>query len=128
MSKSVNSVTLLGNLGQPVEVRSTQTGIVANISLATNERKKVRDNWEDHTEWHRVVVFGKLAEIARDYLKKGSKLYVTGRLRTTSWADDHQVKRHSTNIVADELILLDGPQGDGNRPPQPPADSCGDRF
>jgi single-strand DNA-binding protein len=123
MSKSVNSVTLLGNIGQPPESRKTKSGTALTmVSIATNERKKVpnSDKWEDHTEWHSVVFFGRLAEIAAQYLRKGSKLYVEGRLRTTSWEDDQQVKRWKTSIIAEELVLLDAHE---NRPPQPPEDA-----
>jgi single-strand DNA-binding protein len=110
MSKSVNSVTLLGNVGQPPESKASQNGTQrTTVSIATNERKKVpnSDKWEDHTEWHSVIFFGRLAEIARDYLRKGSKVYISGRLRTISWEDDTQQKRWKTNIVAEELVLLD---------------------
>jgi single-strand DNA-binding protein len=110
MSKSVNSVTLLGNVGQPPETKTSQNGTLrTTVSIATNERKKVpnSDKWEDHTEWHSVILFGRLAEIARDYLRKGSKVYISGRLRTISWEDDTQQKRWKTNIVAEELVLLD---------------------
>lgn len=111
MSKSVNSVTLLGNVGQAPESKVSQNGTPrTTVSIATNERRKVpnSDKWEDHTEWHSVILFGRLAEIARDYLRKGSKVYISGRLRTISWEDDTQQKRWRTNIVANELILLDG--------------------
>jgi single-strand DNA-binding protein len=110
MSKSVNSVTLLGNVGQPPETKASQNGTLrTTVSIATNERKKVpnSDKWEDHTEWHSVILFGRLAEIARDYLRKGSKVYISGRLRTISWEDDTQQKRWKTNIVTEELVLLD---------------------
>ncbi len=110
MSKSVNSVTLLGNVGQPPESKASQNGTQrTTVSIATNERKKVpnSDKWEDHTEWHSVIFFGRLAEIARDYLRKGSKVYISGRLHTISWEDDTQQKRWKTNIVAEELVLLD---------------------
>lgn len=110
MSKSVNSVTLLGNVGQPPETKASQNGTLrTTVSIATNERKKVpnSDKWEDHTEWHSVILFGRLAEIARDYLRKGSKVYISGRLRTISWEDDTQQKRWKTSVVAEELVLLD---------------------
>lgn len=117
MSKSVNSVTLLGNVGQPPQSKdSAGGGLRTMVSLATNERRKSGETWVDHTEWHSVVFFGRLAEIARQYLRKGSKVYVSGRLRTVSWEDDAQVKRWKTNIVADELILLDG-RSDASEPP-----------
>ncbi len=110
MSKSVNSVTLLGNVGQPPESKQLQNGTsLTMVSLATNERKKSGDTWVDHTEWHSVVLFGKLADVAKQYLHKGSKVYISGRLRTSSWEDDQQVKRWKTSIIAEELILLDKP-------------------
>jgi single-strand DNA-binding protein len=126
MSKGVNTVTLLGNVGRDVETRSTQTGLlVANISLATNERQKSGNEWKDHTEWHAVTAFGRTAEIARDYLHKGSQVFVTGKLRTTSWEDDKQVKRYRTNIIVDDLVLLDGAS---NRPPEPPTEAYEGQF
>jgi single-strand DNA-binding protein len=118
MSKSVNSVTLLGNVGQPPESKKTQSGTLrTTASIATNERKKVGEKYEDHTEWHSVIFFGRLAEIACDYLRKGSKVYISGRLRTISWEDDHQQKRWRTNIVAEELVLLDGRDDRRSAPP-----------
>ncbi len=120
MSKSVNAVTLLGNIGQAPESKQSLNGTLrTTVSLATNERKKVpnSDKWEDHTEWHAVIFFGRLAEIARDYLRKGSKVYVSGRLRTISWEDDTQQKRWRTNIVAEELILLDGKEAIASKVP-----------
>ena len=107
--KSVNKVILLGNVGQAPEVKDNPGGTLrAAVSIATNERKKVGEKYEDHTEWHSVIFFGRLAVIARDYLRKGSKVYISGRLRTISWEDDTQQKRWKTNIVAEELVLLDG--------------------
>jgi single-strand DNA-binding protein len=126
MSRSVNSVTLLGNVGQPPETRTTQGGTkVTTVSLATNERRKSGESWVDHVEWHSITLFGRLAEIAEQYLRKGSKVFVTGRLRTTSWEDDHQVKRWRTNIVAEELVLLDAAD---NRQPNPPDEAYGEAF
>lgn len=127
MSKSVNSVTLLGNIGQPPESKTLQNGTVLTmVSLATNERRKSGEAWVDHTEWHSVVFFGRLAEIAKQYLRKGSKVYVCGRLRTSSWEDDHQVKRWKTNIVAEELVLLDG--RDDSRQPGVPDEAYSEAF
>jgi single-strand DNA-binding protein len=118
VSKSVNQVTLLGNVGQPPESKKLQNGTsLTMVSIATNERKKNGSEWIDHTEWHSVVCFGRLAEIAAQYVRKGSKVYICGRLRTTSWEDGHQVKRWKTNIVADDLILLDRSESAGARPP-----------
>jgi single-strand DNA-binding protein len=120
MSKSVNKVILLGNIGQAPETKTLGNGtMLTTASLATNERKKVpnTDKWEDHTEWHSLVFFGRTAEIARDYLRKGSKCYVEGHLRTTSWEDDHQVKRWKTTVIIDELTLLDGKDSNSSKMP-----------
>jgi single-strand DNA-binding protein len=118
MSKSVNSVILLGNVGQLPESKASQNGTLrTTASIATNERKKVGDKWEDHTEWHSVIFFGRLAEIARDYLRKGSKVYISGRLRTISWEDDTQQKRWKTNIVAEDLVLLDSKDAGASKVP-----------
>jgi single-strand DNA-binding protein len=128
MSKSVNSVTLLGNVGQPPESKQSQNGTLrTTVSIATNERKKVpnTDKWEDHTEWHSVIFFGRLAEIARDYIRKGSKVYISGRLRTITWEDDTQQKRWKTNIVAEELVLLDGKD---STPAKVPDEAYGEAF
>jgi single-strand DNA-binding protein len=105
--KSVNKVILIGNLGKDPEVKYTPQGTaVAKITLATNERYKGKDGqWQDRTEWHNVVLWSKLAEIAGQYLKKGSKVYVEGRLETRSWDKDGE-KRYATSIVASELVLL----------------------
>lgn len=113
--KSVNKVILLGNLGKDPEVKYTPSGTpVAKLALATNERFKDKDGqWQDRTEWHNVVVWQRLAEIAGEYLKKGSKVYIEGRLQTRSW-DDKQTnqKRYMTEVVANDLVLLGG-RGDG---------------
>ncbi len=118
MGKSVNSVTLLGHVGRAPEIRSTAKGaLVANLSVATNERRKVGAEYKDHTEWHRLAAFGKLAEIIRDYVKKGSQVYVEGSLRTDSW-DDNGTSRYSTSVVVKNLILVDGrPAGQSAPPP-----------
>lgn len=111
MSKSVNKVLLLGNVGQQPEVKQSNGTMRVTISLATNERRKSGDSWQDFTEWHRVVFFGRLAEIARDYLRKGSKVFIEGKIRTHKW-DDNGTTRYSTNIVADDLSLLDAARGE----------------
>ncbi len=109
--KSVNKVILVGNLGKDPEIKYTPQGTpVAKFSLATNERFKDKDgNWQDRTEWHNIVLWQRLAEIAGEYLKKGSKVYIEGRLRTDSW-DDKQTgqKKYMTNIVGNDLVLLGG--------------------
>ncbi|PIE35954.1 single-stranded DNA-binding protein [candidate division KSB3 bacterium] len=123
--KSLNKVQLIGNLGADPELRYTSSGTaVATINLATNERYKPAnsDEWQDRTEWHRVVLWGRLAEIAGEYLAKGRQAYIEGRLQTRSWEDRDGNKRYTTEIVAQDLILLSG-RGDsapsGYYPPHP---------
>jgi single-strand DNA-binding protein len=111
MAKSVNKVILLGNVGKDPEIRSTPGGtMVATFGLATTDRQKDQQgNWQDRTEWHNLVAFGRVAEIIRDYVKKGHKLFVEGALRTSSW-DDKQSgqKRYKTEIIVNDLSLLSG--------------------
>lgn len=97
----VNKVILIGNLGRDPEVRYTAEGTaVATITLATGERRKDSSGqWVDHTEWHRLVCFGKLADFAKNYLKKGTQVYVEGRLRTNKWQDKEGKDRYTTEIV-----------------------------
>jgi single-strand DNA-binding protein len=113
--KSLNRVTLIGNLGKDPEVKYTPSGTpVAKLTLATNERYKDKNGeWQDRTEWHNVVLWQRLAEIAGEYLKKGGKVYIEGRLQTRSW-DDKQTnqKKYMTEVVASDLILLGG-RGEG---------------
>jgi single-strand DNA-binding protein len=113
--KSVNKVILIGNLGKDPEVKYTPSGTaVAKITLATNERFKDKSGeWQDRTEWHNVVLWQRLAEIAGEYLKKGGKVYIEGRLQTRSW-DDKQTnqKKYMTEVVASDLVLLGG-RGEG---------------
>ncbi|OLE14600.1 MAG: single-stranded DNA-binding protein, partial [Acidobacteria bacterium 13_1_20CM_4_56_7] len=109
--KSVNKVTLLGNLGKDPEVKYTPQGTaVAKLALATNERYKDKEGqWQDRTEWHNVVLWQRLAEIAGEYLKKGSKVYIEGKLQTRSWEDKQtNQKRYMTEVVANDLVLLGG--------------------
>jgi single-strand DNA-binding protein len=116
MAKSVNKVILIGNLGKDPEVRYTPQGTaVATLTIATNERFKDKDgNWQDRTEWHRVVAWQRLAEIAGEYLKKGRSVYIEGKLQTRSWEDKNtHEKKYSTEIVANDLVLLGGGQGHG---------------
>jgi len=113
--KSVNKVILVGNLGKDPEVKYTPQGTpVAKITLATNERFKGKDgNWQDRTEWHNVVLWQRLAEIAGEYLKKGGKVYIEGRLQTRSWDDKTSgQKKYMTEVVANDLVLLGG-RGEG---------------
>lgn len=109
MAKSVNKVILLGNVGKDPEIRSTPGGsIVANLTLATSDRfQDAQGNWQDRTEWHSLVAFKRTAEIIRDYVKKGSKLYVEGKLQTRNWDDKESgQKRYKTEIVVFDLSLL----------------------
>ena len=111
MGKGVNKVIIVGRLGDDPTVRYMPSGdAVANISVATTEswKDKVTGQQQERTEWHRVCFFGKLAEIVRDYLKKGSQVYVEGSLRTRKWQDkDSGQDRYSTEIIADEMQMLD---------------------
>jgi single-strand DNA-binding protein len=111
MAKSVNKVILIGNLGKDPEVRVTPSGTtVANFTLATNERTKDNNGqWQDRTEWHNLVAWQRTAEIAREYLRKGSKIYVEGSLRTRSWDDKNTgEKRYRTEVWINDLVLLTG--------------------
>ncbi len=111
MAKSVNKVILIGNLGKDPEVKYTQAGMaVARFSLATTDRVKDKDgNWQDRTEWHNLVAFQRTAEIAAEYLKKGGKVYIEGRLHSDSW-DDKETgqKKYKTEIIINDLVLLGG--------------------
>jgi len=116
MGKSVNKVILVGNLGKDPEIKYTQSGIpVAKFSLATNERFKDKSGeWQDRTEWHNIVAWQRLAEIVGEYVKKGSKVYIEGSLRTSSWEDKQSgEKKYRTEIVAQDLVLLGG-RGEGS--------------
>lgn len=114
MARGVNKVILVGNLGQDPEVRySPNGGAIANISVATTESWKDKNTGEqvDKTEWHRVVFFRRLAEIAGEYLKKGSKVYIEGKLQTRKWQDKNGQDRYTTEIVANEMQMLDSRGG-----------------
>jgi single-strand DNA-binding protein len=111
MAKSVNKVILLGNVGKDPEMRSTGGGtLVANFTLATSDRQKdPQGNWQERTEWHNLVAFTRLAEIVRDYVKKGSKLYIEGKIQTRSWDDKETgAKRYRTEIIVNDISLLSG--------------------
>lgn len=110
MARGVNKVILIGNLGNDPEVRYTPSGsAVANVNLATSEtwRDKQSGELQDRTEWHRVVFFNRLAEIVGEYLRKGSKIYVEGTLRTRKWTDKNAIERYTTEIIANEMHILD---------------------
>lgn len=115
MARGVNKVILIGNLGKDPEVRYMPSGgAVANITLATSETWKDKQSGErqERTEWHNVVFYNKLAEIAGEYLRKGSKVYVEGSLRTRKWQDKNGADRYTTEIIANEMQMLDG-RGEG---------------
>src|ERR1035441_3933890 len=105
MAKSVNKVILLGNVGKDPEIRSTPGGtMVANFTLATSDRfQDQQGNWQDRTEWHNLVAFKRTAEIVRDYVKKGSKLYIEGKIQTRTWDDKEGVKHYKTEILVNDI-------------------------
>lgn len=116
MARGLNKVMLIGNLGADPETRYTGGGrAVANIRLATAESWRDRESGEqqDRTEWHRVVFFGRLAEIVEEYLKKGSQVYVEGRIQTNKWQDKDGNDRYTTEIIANEMQMLGGRGGGG---------------
>jgi single-strand DNA-binding protein len=112
--RGVNKAIIVGNLGADPEVRYTANGgAICNIRIATSEKWKDKQTGEDveRTEWHRVVLFGKLGEIAGEYLKKGKQVYIEGSLRTNKYTDKDGVERYSTDIVASEMQMLGGREG-----------------
>jgi single-strand DNA-binding protein len=132
----INKAIIIGNLGSDPEVRYTQSGTaVANFSVATTEKWKGQDGqMQEQTEWHRIVAFARLAEICGEYLSKGSKVYVEGRIQTRSWNDKDGNKRYTTEIVAKDMKMLD-PKGAsssaGNsfaEEPPPPEPRAGDEV
>ncbi len=120
MARGVNKVILIGNIGKDPEMRYTPNGVaVANLTLATSESWKDKSSGEnvERTEWHRVVMFQRLAEIAGEYLRKGSKIYIEGRLQTRKWQDKTSGQdRYTTEIVADSMQMLDSKAGAGGAP------------
>ena len=111
MAKGVNKVMLLGNVGKDPEMRASQGGmVIASFTLATADRQKDQTgNWVDKTEWHNLVCFGRTAEIVRDYVKKGSQLFIEGKIQTRSWDDKESgQKKYRTEILVNELSLLGG--------------------
>lgn len=119
MARGINKVILVGNLGQEPETRYMPSGsAVTNISVATNESWKDKNTGEqvDRTEWHRVAFFNRLAEIAGEYLHKGSQVYIEGRLRTRKWQDKDGNDRYTTEIIADQMQMLGGRGGSPDMP------------
>jgi single-strand DNA-binding protein len=116
MARGINKVILIGNLGADPETRAMPSGTtVANLRVATSEswRDKQSGEQQERTEWHRVALFGRLAEIAAEYLKKGSQVYIEGSLRTRKWQDKQGNERYSTEIIGNELQMLGGRGGGG---------------
>jgi len=124
---SVNKVILIGNLGKDPEVRYAQSGsAICNLTLATSRNWKDKTSGEriEETEWHRVALFDRMAEVAGEYLKKGKSVYIEGRLKTRKWTDKEGVERYTTEVLADRMEMLGsregmgGPDGDESRPAQ----------
>ncbi|CAK0761954.1 ssDNA-binding protein [Gammaproteobacteria bacterium] len=116
MARGVNKVILIGNLGRDPEVRYSPSGTAwGNIRVATTEGRKDKETgqWQDHTEWHHVVLLGRAAEVANEYLKKGAKVYIEGRLQTRKYTDKNNIERYQTEIVANDMQMLDGRGGGG---------------
>jgi single-strand DNA-binding protein len=135
MARGVNKVIIVGNLGADPETRAMPSGsTVANLRIATTENWKDRQTGEqqERTEWHRVVLFGRLGEVAAEYLRKGSQVYIEGSLRTRKWTDKQGTERYSTEIVGNDMQMLGGrgggggggerSSGGGGRPPREEGD------
>lgn len=121
---SVNKAILVGNLGKDPEIRYLQSGDqICDITLATSEKYKDKTSGEskENTEWHRVVFFGRLAEICGQYLQKGKKIYVEGRIRTNKWQDKDGIDRYTTEIIGSEMKMLSGKEDSGRREAPAPA-------
>ncbi|WP_447940330.1 single-stranded DNA-binding protein [Pseudoxanthomonas mexicana] len=133
MARGINKVILVGNLGNDPETRYTQGGMaITRISLATTSVRKDKDgNQQERTEWHRVVFFGKLGEIAGEYLRKGSSVYVEGSLRYDKYTGQDGQEKYSTDIIADEMQMLGGREGGGggggDRPARVPRQDYGNQ-
>lgn len=116
MARGINKVILIGHLGADPETRAMPSGMtVANLRLATSENWKDKQSGEqqERTEWHNVALFGRLGEIAGEYLRKGSQVYIEGRLRTRKWQDKSGVDRYTTEIVANDMQMIGGRGGSG---------------
>lgn len=136
MGRGVNKVIIIGNLGADPDARMTAQGsAVTNLNVATDESYKDKTSGQmvDKTEWHRVVMFNRLAEIAKDYLSKGSKVYIEGKLQTRKWQDQSGQDRYTTEIIANEMKMLDskserGAQQQAPQPQQQAAPAPADDF
>ncbi len=131
MARSVNKVILIGNLGQDPEVRYTPNGsAICNLSLATTESWKDRESGDrqEKTEWHRLVFFGRLAEIVGEYLHKGSQIYAEGRLQTRKWQDQSGIDRYTTEVIVLDMRMLGGrPGGSASTAQYDPMDNAGNK-
>jgi single-strand DNA-binding protein len=128
MARGVNKVILIGNLGKDPEVRYMPSGgAVASATLATSESWKDKQTGEkkEHTEWHNLTLFGRLAEIAGEYLKKGSKVYVEGSIRTEKWQDKEGKDRYTTKIIVNDMQMLDSRGAGGGAAPQQQSEGSG---
>ena len=129
MAKGVNKVFLLGHVGKEPEIRTTNGGMtIASFTLATADRAKdAQGNWVDKTEWHNLVAFQRTAEIVRDYVKKGTQLFIEGKIQTRSWDDKESgQKRYKTEILINELSLLGTPGGGSKSSATPPTPDAAD--
>ncbi|HUG98393.1 MAG TPA: single-stranded DNA-binding protein [Gammaproteobacteria bacterium] len=116
MARGINKVILIGNLGADPESRTTPGGLtVTNIRVATTEKRKDRQSGDlvEETEWHRIVMFDRLAEVAREYLRKGSQVYIEGQIRTNKWQDKDGNDRYTTEIIGRDMQMLGGRPGSG---------------
>ena len=123
MARGINKVILAGNVGRDPEVKHTPAGMaIANISLATNESRKVNNEWVEDTEWHRVVAFGKQAEFIEKFVTKGSSMTIIGRNQTRKWQDRDGNDRYTTEVILNEMVLSGSPSGGGGQSGQLPKD------
>lgn len=123
MASGLNKAILIGNLGKDPEIRYTPSGLgVANFNIATSETWTSKEGEkETRTEWHRIVAFGKLAEICGEYLSKGKQVYIEGRIQTRDWEDKNGIKRYTTEVVASQMLMLGSrDSADTARPQSPP--------
>ena len=129
MAKGVNKVILLGRVGKDPEITYSKGGLaIAKFSLATTDSRKVGDNWEDHTEWHKITLFNKTAEFCGQYVTKGSQVYVEGKVTYGSY-EVEGVKRYTTDIIGNQMQLLSaggGEQQPKQKPSNPPSESAQD--
>jgi len=141
VARGINKVIIVGNLGQDPDTRYSPSGAaVTNFTVATNESWKDKETGEqkDRTEWHKITMFGRLAEVSAEYLRKGSQVYIEGKLRTEKWKDKDGNERYTTKIIADEMQMLGGRGGGGapmqdsgasqGAPPSPPPQGSSDEF